>query len=570
MVASCIVLAVDLQAINIWLRNEHCSCPQDVSRNWHQGQDFDECFLKSSSLLLIPRSLPSTTVSSYTLSIAILCCFHPIRQSLQDARSLPSAFYCRLSCCQFSRCSTKRDTSEQSAFSYLAVHSCVSYPGSTNQYSLWRHSDQLHECKLNISLRFLFTHFEGRGLQLCHGREYRWQSRSDCTLDPHTASHTSFTHCSQGEFTARTTIPTLTLYRVGCMPFTTVISRRDHHGAKTHGSVQTHTVMPNSATEKASIFAKRTIFEASSIKALLSIAEQLSSGIDPTNENMTVGEFESLEEINTALFCLNIVNAGLPLNEMCQYLRDPAIGNRLEDNLINQDQAANIICYASVYGLYFQKSNEELLADLAALEYAVQMKTYASETLQNVCKSLDYKAAGLLGVNVQVIRNNVCNSTDGIDQSMSLVSNSIFTASTPYSTGWTTEISPFPTAPPYMGSAKSTDYLATTTILVTAPSISSKTSDNGTLETTTRLNTGSAITTTIIGTGPSIIFGTNGPVFSSATSAAGTVAPWLNTTLTMTADVTTVTASGGGLAPEASDTGYSFYNPPRIVRNRFD
>lgn len=228
----------------------------------------------------------------------------------------------------------------------------------------------------------------------------------------------------------------LTLYRIGCMAETTVTTRdvrRDIQAYQT--STPTIPAVAISAQPKAQV-SKKDETEQTVEAQVLSLADQLSSGIDPTNENITVREFRFLKEINTALFALNICNSGLPLGQMCQYLKDPSIGTHLEENYINQDQAAAIVCYASVYGLFFGESNEELLADLASLEYAVQMHAYGAQSLTNLCQNLDYHAASMLGIDTNDIHQIVCDGKGG--------------------TGLNTTAVPLSTAPSFSGTRVST------------------------------------------------------------------------------------------------------------------
>lgn len=253
-------------------------------------------------------------------------------------------------------------------------------------------------------------------------------------------------------------------------------------------------------------------------KEVFSIAERLASGIDPTNENITVREFKYLEQINTALFALNVVNSGFDLHQMCEYLTEASINSRLEDNLINPDQASNIVCFADQFGLYFGVSNNELLADLAALEYAIQLHAYATKSLQELCETLDYTAASFLGIDTEGIRTFICNGTAGISTTISLASSSTTVAT-------------------------------------------------GTASLGTGTGTGTRSDAGPTGTG-SIVFGSGGPVLSSATSAAGTVAPWFNTTATAIASGLTVTASARVVAPDtATPTTRPLFYPPPIRRH---
>lgn len=346
-------------------------------------------------------------------------------------------------------------------------------------------------------------------------------------------SEISSTNGQQGHFTDKTTVPVLTVYRVGCMPETTAVTRRDYGAYDVLQQNPPQTVVPDLLEQDAHGPTKRTSFEAHALKQVLSIAERLASGIDPTNENITVREYKLLEETNTALFALNIVNSGLPLDEMCEYLRDPGIANHLDNNLIDAVQSANIVCFAAVYGLYFNMTNDDLLSDLAGLEYAIQMHAYGSQSLQDVCKTLDYSAASFLGIDTEEIQETICNGTEGVVHS-------------------TPSIIPSVAAPTTTGNINHTGSPFYPTSVFTSAS------------------------GTAAGPGPSsssIIFGSNGPAFSSATSAAGTIAPWFNTTTipvtatTETADVLTVTASAGAASAETPATRPNmFYSPPRLRR----
>lgn len=302
------------------------------------------------------------------------------------------------------------------------------------------------------------------------------------------------------------------------MPETTAITRRDYRGFDVTEPAPPKTALPESGQDMV-MHNKRAMLETSLKKEVFGIAERLASGIDPTNENITVREFNYLEQINTALFALNVVNTGFDLQQMCEYLSNTSIGMRLEDSLINPSQASNIVCFAAQYGLYFGMSNGELLADLAALEYAIQVHAYATKTLEQLCEGLDYTAASFLGIDTDGIRTYICNGTAGISSTIMPLSTS---------------------TPAVIGSG------------------ASGMSPTGHVGPT--------------GTG-SIIYGSDGPMLSSATAAAGTGAPWFNTTVTATVDATTVTASAGTAGPQTitSVERPLFYTPQlrRHARYRF-
>jgi len=310
------------------------------------------------------------------------------------------------------------------------------------------------------------------------------------------------------------------------MPETSIVTRRDLQAYQTIEPGYPQTKLPNTYTDKQPYILKRSNDgnDISPIKSLYSIANRLSAGIDPTNENITVRDFKFLEQLNTALFALNLVDSGFPLDQTCNYLQDPEVQNRLADNIIDAQQAADIVCFAAKYGLYFNESNDQLLADLAGLEYAIQIQAYNPQALQQICETLDYTAASFLSIDTDGIRTYVCNSTGppAHPPSSMSVSSAISTVTGVTPTGFTSTAWPMSTG---------TGDLGTGTI------------------------TGSV----------SIVFGTNGPALSSATSAAGIVPPWWNGTSTATADITIT--SDGYPASTITTTPVPQYYPPRLRRH---
>ena len=261
---------------------------------------------------------------------------------------------------------------------------------------------------------------------------------------------------------------------------------------------------------------------------MMDVAAQLSAGVDPTSENITVREFKYLTQLNTALFCLNVINGGLPLDKMCTFLQDPTTRMRLTDIYINPTQASDVICFASVYGIYLGQSNEQLLAALADLEYTIQLHAYGNDGLQQACESLRYSGAEILGVDVKGIQQYICNGTAGIPESTNLPDTTTGTNS-----------SPAQSTVPFVGTG-----VGSGTAPVNNPLPMPTSSEN------------------------SIIFGTNGPTLSSATSAAGTVSPWFNTSTTDVATSSSASITERGQVGNPLTAGGSFYLPPRLARER--
>lgn len=299
------------------------------------------------------------------------------------------------------------------------------------------------------------------------------------------------------------------------MPETSVISRRDIPTQYEVNSVEARSTQPSASKERDTYHRDRNEdSEDASLGVMFDIANRLSKGIDPLNQNITYRDFKYLVEINTALFALNVINSGLPLQAMCQYLQNTTVQLYQEENFINAKQASDIICFASVYGLYFNESNQALLSQLALLEYAIQAYTYDSQSLQQICQDLDYAAASFLGIDTDGIRTYVCNNTG--PPAHPLVSNTTSAASNTTGSG--------PTG------------------MTTASSMTA----SGTV---------------------SIVYGTSGSEVSSATSAAGTVTPWWWNSTTSTASETMPWTSGGRRVSPTTNASPPHYYPPMLRRH---
>lgn len=117
-----------------------------------------------------------------------------------------------------------------------------------------------------------------------------------------------------------------------------------------------------------------------------------------------------ISEIQTAQYALELCNDNFNLTETCNILRDPATAAPLAAVGVNASQASNIVCFASVYGIDLNTTNAQLLGDLAAAVYGVELGdnfTGTSNTTQ-LCNSIDLSAAPYLGIDAGAVNNFIC------------------------------------------------------------------------------------------------------------------------------------------------------------------
>ena len=194
------------------------------------------------------------------------------------------------------------------------------------------------------------------------------------------------------------------------MPTESVITRRDHLARMSAVPEIAAAFEAGTAVQKQNT--KRSVGDA--------IAQLASGPIVPNSNQLTVQQERWITQCNTAIFCIDLINSGMSLNDTCSYLRNITNSYLLEGASIDPVQAADIVCWASVYGFDLNTPTFDLISALEALEYAVQVSSNFTTNTTALCNSLDYTAAQDLGIDASGIEAFVCNgSTSTIVPSIS-------------------------------------------------------------------------------------------------------------------------------------------------------
>ena len=138
-----------------------------------------------------------------------------------------------------------------------------------------------------------------------------------------------------------------------------------------------------------------------------------SSGI---STQLSGQSLELFTELNTALFAMDLINTpGVDLAALCRELRTAALipTSQLDMISINAQQAADIVCFASIYGVAFNVSTPQLIGQLAAAIYAVEIgANYTGTTnASQLCNQVDYSNQGYLGINSTAVSSFICQET---------------------------------------------------------------------------------------------------------------------------------------------------------------
>ncbi|KAI1618495.1 hypothetical protein EDD37DRAFT_269376 [Exophiala viscosa] len=221
-----------------------------------------------------------------------------------------------------------------------------------------------------------------------------------------------------GPFTTKTTSSMLTITRVECMEETAASTRGSYHirGYEEIEPVQTQAVEQNELNEQ--IGSHKIRRETSAVAAaIMDLANQFSADILPDIQLLPGPAAQSLTEILSALFALNIADSGLNLTQACQQVQTTEIRYWLLDSNLNPDQISALICWIARNGYDFNTTRADVISTLEAAVWGLEVAAGFSNNLTTICNDLDLFGAigGDLGINTQQYRQIVCpNLSTGI------------------------------------------------------------------------------------------------------------------------------------------------------------
>ena len=117
-----------------------------------------------------------------------------------------------------------------------------------------------------------------------------------------------------------------------------------------------------------------------------------------------------VSQLQTAQYALELCNDNFNLTEVCNTLKSLEAIAPLASVGVSAPQAANIVCWASVFGLDFNTTNAALLGDLAAAVYGLELGDNYTTTANttNLCGNIDLAVAPYLGINSTAVDNFIC------------------------------------------------------------------------------------------------------------------------------------------------------------------
>lgn len=121
--------------------------------------------------------------------------------------------------------------------------------------------------------------------------------------------------------------------------------------------------------------------------------------------------------LNSAIYAIDLINTpGIDLDDMCRELRvvqEIPMSNLYSVNIDTQ-QVANIVCYASVFGFYFNITTTQLIGELTAAILGVELGANYTGTsnTSRLCNEIDYSVEPYLGINATAVSSFICQPTN--------------------------------------------------------------------------------------------------------------------------------------------------------------
>lgn len=202
----------------------------------------------------------------------------------------------------------------------------------------------------------------------------------------------------------------LTVTRVECMPETTAITRRNYRGYEEVEPFHTKTASPNKPS--ANGFTHNLRRSSSAVTgALLELATTIGN-TSPDIQLLTGPSQESLTEIMSALFALNVADSGMNLTSACQQVTTTEVSYRLLESDFNPDQVRGLICWISANGYSFNSTRAAIISTLQAAIYGLEVTSDFTNNRTEICDNLDLfnSIGGFLGINTQQYKDIVCGS----------------------------------------------------------------------------------------------------------------------------------------------------------------
>ena len=214
----------------------------------------------------------------------------------------------------------------------------------------------------------------------------------------------------KGPFKVRITSDYLLITEIACIPSASRDLRRH--------------ALPEATPEPTALYIRgaqpQTLIPAAKRKTVLlpKLIEHFKrqASTDATNSSVVLGgeTLRLVVQLNTVIFSIGLVNAGLDLGQTCLQLESANAILDLARVAVNATQASAIVCAASLPDAELSSFNQTLLASVALRLLGVQIAANSTGNVDTsqICNQLDLGSLSNLGIDSAAVQSYVCGTNN--------------------------------------------------------------------------------------------------------------------------------------------------------------
>ncbi|KAL2436735.1 hypothetical protein ABEF95_013665 [Exophiala dermatitidis] len=244
-----------------------------------------------------------------------------------------------------------------------------------------------------------------------------------------------------GPFTTKTTSSMLTVTRVQCIPEMSVTTRGvvGRQGISKRTRPQTdHHNFPRGLS-------KPQAFRRADVNTMLEEVAAFITDVAPNAQILSGPALDSMQEIISAMFALNVADSGMNVGLACQQVQTTQARMEMLDSGLKPDLIRNLLCWIADHGYDFNSNRQTVYATLQAALWGLGVASGYTTNRTEICGNLGvFNTIGdYLGIHVAQYQTIVCSNLAPAIESNSSSLNS--TSTTPGASGNITTPTPLPT-----------------------------------------------------------------------------------------------------------------------------
>jgi hypothetical protein len=243
------------------------------------------------------------------------------------------------------------------------------------------------------------------------------------------------------------------------MPETTAVTRRNYHGYDDKEETQISTAKPRELVRGSDSHIERRQAATQASSDLMDFATSFSSNISPDVSLLNGPARQSLTEIWSAMFALDIADSGMNVSLACAQVQTTEVRYQLLQSDFDPDKVKALLCWIASNGYDFNTTRADIYATLQTAAWGLEVSAGFNTSRSAICDDVGlFQSIGpYLGINTQQWEGIVCSGipsstptpsdSNGATPTGSAASNGVGSGgSPPYGYGNATNFGSAPTA----------------------------------------------------------------------------------------------------------------------------